>query len=391
MKAHDLFKFLEDEHYSLMLAMTKEKHTEEEEKNIIEKFNNIDKKKLWQICNEHELDGVVGSYALSLGLNIGEDWLAEYKKQKEQLEFLKNKATEICDIMHQNGIDMIILKNGGIMIDIIEDAAKCPMEDIDSLVRKSDFLKAHEILINNGFNFKFRSEYEFEKLDEAFRDGSTEYYIDMPNGEKMWFELAWRAVAGRWIRPDMEPDTDAFMDNAHFAEGTKVKILSPEDNLLQVSIHTAKHSYVRAPGLRLHMDVDRIVSHNNIDWNSFLDKVRKTRVKTSTYLSLYIPSVILDTEIPRWVLDELRPKKEEKLLSLLSKAKLIHPKGHKFSKYEFLKFQTGLYDSFKDMLRVIYPPNGRLKEMYGYKSSIKTPYIIVMRVLDLIGIRKKKG
>ena len=364
MKSHGLFKFLDNEYYSLMLQMTKEKHSQEEEKSIIEKFNKIDKNKLWEICHEHELDGVVGSYAMSLGLDIGNAWMTEYKKQKEQLEFLKEKATEICDIMHQNGIDMIILKNGGIMIDIIEDAAKCPMEDIDSLVKKSDFLKAHEILINNGFNFKFRSEYEFEKLDEAFRDGSTEYYIDMPNGEKMWFELAWRAVAGRWIRPDLEPDTDEFMRNSHFAEGTKVKILSPEDNLLQVCIHTAKHSYVRAPGLRLHMDVDRIVSHNKIDWNLFLEKVRKTRVSTSTYLSLYIPSVILETEIPKWVLDELRPKKEMKLLNLLEKAELIHPRGHKFSKFEFLVFQTGLYDSFTDMLSFIYPPNGMLKEMY---------------------------
>lgn len=391
MKPHGLFKFLEDEYYGLMLAMTKEKHTIDEEKAIIEKFNILDKKKLFEICHEHELDGVVGNYASSLGLEIGEEWGKEYKKQKEQLEFLKNKATEICEIMHKNGIDMVILKNGGIMIDIIEDAVKCPMEDIDSLVKKSDFLKAHEILINNGFNFKFRSEFEFEKLDEAFRDGSTEYYIDMPNGEKMWFELAWRAVAGRWIRPDLEPDTDEFMDNAHFSKGTKVKILSPEDNLLQVCIHTAKHSYVRAPGLRLHMDVDRIVSNNDIDWDLFLEKVKKTRVLTSTYLSLYIPSVILDTEIPKWVLDELRPKKEEKLLKLLEKAKLTNPKAKKFSKLEFLKFQTGLYDSFVDMLRVICPPNGMLKEMYGYKSALKTPYVIFMRVLDLVGIRKKKG
>ena len=47
------------------------------------------------------------------------------------------------------------------------------------------------------------------------------------------------------------------------------QILSPEDNLLQVALHTAKHSYVRAPGFRLHSDVDRIVCFQEINWNIF--------------------------------------------------------------------------------------------------------------------------
>ena len=49
--------------------------------------------------------------------------------------------------------------------------------------------------------------------------------------------------------------------------GSNVRILAPEDNLLQVALHTAKHSYVRAPGFRLHSDVDRVVRFQSIDWN----------------------------------------------------------------------------------------------------------------------------
>ena len=56
--------------------------------------------------------------------------------------------------------------------------------------------------------------------------------------------------------------------------------------MLQVALHTAKHSYVRAPGFRLHVDVDRIVSTQNIDWKIFENMVCKLRVKTAVYISL---------------------------------------------------------------------------------------------------------
>ena len=209
----------------------------------------------------------------------------------------------------------------------------------------------------------------------------------------MWFELAWRVVAGRWVRLDLEPDCDALIESSYLAKDTKVGILSPEDNLLQVSVHTAKHSYVRAPGLRLHLDVERIVAHKEIDWNVFLEKVRAAHVKTSTYFSLYLAKMLFDTPIPDKVLAALRPTKgkEKRILSLISKAGLLHPKARKFSKIEFLRFQTSLYDKVSDAWFVIWPKGGRLREIYGYKSPLKTPYYVVVRALDLVGIRKKKG
>lgn len=390
METKKVFAFLQDPYYQLMLDMAREKRNDEDNQSISIRFAELDIEKLYDVCHEHELDGVVGSCALSLGLALPTVWRKEYERQKCRQEFLMHKAIEVCKIMDDNGIPMAVLKNGGIMIGMVHDAVKCPMEDIDSLVRKSDFYKAHEILIKNGFKFKFRSEFEFEKLDEAYRDGSTEYYIEMPDGEKIWFELAWRAVAGRWIRPDLEPDTDGFLNRSFTPEGTKVHVLAPEDNLLQVCIHTAKHSYVRAPGLRLHMDVDRIVAHNDIDWKLFIKKVKKTHVCTSTFLSLYIPSVLLKTEIPQWVLEELRSSKTDRLLDMLGKAGLPHPMEKKFNKLQFLIFQTYLYDHSIDMWRTLYPGKKWMKERYNCQTNAQIIKATLIRGLDLVGIRKKK-
>lgn len=380
-----------DKYVNLMLSLAKENGEYDGCRTLLQE---IEIAKLFDLACEHELDGVLGSRILEHNLcELPDYWLEKYKREKERLSFLKFKTVEICDIMSQNSIRMVILKNGGIMSDIIADPTACPMEDIDSFVRKEDFKKAHQLLIDNGFNFKFRSEFEFEDLENAYRDGSTEYYLEMPHGEKMWFELSWRAVAGRWIRLDKEPDTNMLIDNSYCAQGTTVGILSPEDNLLQVCIHTAKHSYVRAPGLRLHMDVDRIVAYKEIDWDLFVQKVNEAHVRTAAYFSLYIPSVIFGTPIPDKVLEALKPgaSKEKRVLKLLSKAGLLHPHKSKFTKLQFLKFQISLYDSLADMFVVLYPKNGYLHYLYQYKSPLLTPYYIFLRGLDLVGIRKKKS
>jgi len=387
-----MFEELQDSLVRLMLDLSREKLNDPD--GLRARFEECDKKAFFELCLDHELDGVVASHIIENRIaELPDYWMEAYSSEKEHLTFLRDKAAEICARMDENGIRMVVLKNGGIMSDMIEDAAACPMEDIDSLVKKTDFKKAHEILLESGLTFRFRSEFEFEELEKAFRDGSTEYYITTPAGREMWFELAWRAVAGRWIRLDLEPDCDALIESSYLAKDTKVGILSPEDNLLQVSVHTAKHSYVRAPGLRLHLDVERIVAHKEIDWNVFLEKVEAAHVKTSTYFSLYLAKMLFDTPIPDKVLAALRPSrsKEKRILSLISKAGLLHPKARKFSKIEFLRFQTSLYDKVSDAWFVIWPKGGRLREIYGYKSPLKTPYYVVVRALDLVGIRKKKG
>ena len=59
-----MFEFAKDKNVRLMLDMSKERHTEEEINSIKERFLQIDKKELFDICHEHELDGVVGSFAI---------------------------------------------------------------------------------------------------------------------------------------------------------------------------------------------------------------------------------------------------------------------------------------------------------------------------------------
>lgn len=356
-------------------------------------LKNVDMRQFYILCAEHEVEALVAANMKALGVTgLSAEWDRAYQAQKEKMSELKELAEKIARLLAKEKIDMILLKNGGIMMDIEEDCAKCAMGDLDTLVRQKDLKCAHGLLIENGFRFKFRSEFEFEDLEEAFKDGSTEYYIEGMNQEQIWVEVAWRAIAGRWIRRDLEPDTEELMAASHYAPDSHVRILSPEDNLLQVSIHTAKHSYTRAPGLRLHLDVERIVSSQDIDWDIFLKKVKMTRVRTAVYFSLLIPKQLFCTPIPEAVLKELKPGKLKCYLiyRYLRKAGLMHPKERKFGAVSFVIFQCLLYDGLKDLWKVFCPGSQWMKERYNYKNSMLLPVFLIKRGLDLIGIRKGK-
>lgn len=110
----------------------------------------------------------------------------------------------------------------------------------------------------------------------------------------------------------------------------------------------------------------------------------------STYLSLYIPSVLFGTKIPQYVLDAIKPSNAEKFLGMLGKAGLPHPHEQKFTKLEFLRFQSSLYDDVSDMWHTLYPNKGWMKERYACKNTFQTFLFIIPRALDLMGIRKKK-
>lgn len=391
-KYKGMFSFANDKYVDLMLQVSKERHSPDEVEDLLKKLREVDDDVFIKLCKNHQFEGMVAAFLKRYSDEMPETWERIYntcyRKAYEKLQ----AAKEICQKMHENGIKMIVLKNGGILADIIDDPAKMPMGDIDTVVRKADFIKAYELMLNAGYKFEYSNEYEIPDISNALRDGDAEYWKEISPDHLFCCEIAWRIIAGRWMRPDCEPSTEDNFNRMHYAKDTYIGILSPEDNLVQVCIHTAKHSYLRAPGLRLNLDVERIVSNCEIDWELFLTKIEAAHTKTAAYYSLYIPSVLFSTPIPKYVLDRLRPckRKQKRIEFMLAKAGFLNPKERKFSKTGFILFQTSLYDNAEDMLHTLCPSVDWLKQRYAFSNSLLAPYFIIVRGLDLIGIRKKQ-
>lgn len=301
-------------------------------------------------------------------------WVSCYQDTDKRISAYLKELDRVSSLLAYKGIPLVALKNSGIVRGIYRIPGCCPMGDMDVLVDKEHYDDAHSLLIEDGYVFKARNSMEMA------------FYKRLSDGSSLWLELLWRTVDGRWIRPDQEPKTEEVLARSIEIPGTAVRLLSPEDNLLQVSLHTAKHTYVRAPGFRLHTDVDRIVHRYRIDWDLFLARVKRLNVKTAVYFSLLIPEQLLGTPVPKDVLDQLKPERwKEKMVSAwLKKVGLFNPNEQKFSKMGFMVFHSLLYDNFIGLLRSLFPENWWMKEHYNFENSYFLLFYHCKHLLDLI-------
>jgi len=325
--------------------------------------------------------------ALSLcGLKLSKQWLDEYTSVADRISEYMAELDKAANLLAKHEIPLLALKNSGITRALYQHPGASPMGDIDVLVRKQDFRRAHTILIDNGYVMKFRSPLEQENLDLAEQGGGAEYSVNLPSGGHLWFELQWRPVAGRWIRPDQEPTAEELVARSHSVDGSAVRLLSPEDNLLQVSLHTAKHTYVRAPGFRLHTDVDRIVRGVEIDWNRFVELVIKLQVKTAVFFSLAFARELMGTPIPLEVLERIKPSiwKVRLMSAWLQRVGLFDPDGKKWGRAGYIIFVSLLYDDVKGFLRGIFPSAESMKEKYGVSNALMLLPYYIKRLVGLV-------
>ena len=353
---------------------------------LSELYQLLGDERAYDLCMHNKVASIACDALSHCGLGPAEKWCDEYTSVSDRISEYMEELDKTADLLAKHDIPLLALKNSGIARALYQHPGASPMGDIDVLVRKQDFRRAHKILVENGFVMKFRSPLEQENIDHAEQGGGAEYSVTLPSGDHLWFELQWRPVAGRWIRPDQEPTAEELVARSHSVAGSAVRLLSPEDNLLQVSLHTAKHTYVRAPGFRLHTDVDRIVRGVEIDWDRFVELVIHLHVKTAVFFSLALARELLSTPVPLEVLEQIKPAtwKVRLMSAWLQRVGLFDPDGKKWDRVGYIVFVSLLYDDVKGFARGIFPSMASMKEQYGVTNTMMLLPLYAKRLVGLV-------
>lgn len=354
-------------------------------------FQTIGGDELFKLCQHNKIESIAAdSLNHCIGLiNIPSYWADAYNETSERIESYMKELDKISKLLADNNIEMVALKNSGITRGLYNEYAASPMGDLDVLVRKQDFRNAHRALIDFGYKMKFRSPLEELSIEKAEQGGGAEYSVRLSNGDHLWFELQWRPIAGRWIRPDQEPSSDELIEKSVNIQGSNAKLLAPVDNLIQVCLHCAKHTYVRAPGFRLFTDVDRVIRECKLDWDEFVHKVTLLEVKSAIFFSLQLSADLLKTPVPEEVLINLKPSRWKvfMIFSWLYRVGLFDPDGKKWSKIGYIVFVSFLYDSFGGFIRSVFPESTWMKQKYDFTNSLLLPYFHIYRLINLVSKR----
>ena len=350
-------------------------------------YQELGDQEAFDVCQKNMVTGIAYDALKNCsGIELSRGWNIVFSDTESLISEYMSELDKIANILHLSDIPMVALKNSGIARGLYQFYGSSPMGDLDVLVKRSDFRKAHKILLSNGYVMKFRSPLEEEDLDLAEKKGGAEYSVTLDSGKHLWFELQWRPISGRWIRPDQEPSTDQLIKRSKEIKGSFVRLLSSEDNLMQVALHTAKHTYVRAPGFRLHTDVDRVVRSSKLEWNKFSDMVLGLQVKTPVFLSLALAHDLLGTPIPDEVFKKIHPGKFKTwiMVKWLEKVGLFFPDEKKWGRLGYILFVSLMYDDFSGLFKSIFPPPYDMKAHYGYDTRKPIFWLYILRIIDLV-------
>lgn len=311
-----------------------------------------------------------------------EAWWAVRDANAERMTVLMSSLDEVAAKLARAQIRLVALKNAGIARGVYPNLAASPMGDIDVLVSKSSFLDAHKLVLECGFEHSKRAEIEDGTLEEALIDGGAEY-VKRVGEHEVWLELQWRAVSGRAIGKSQEPDTDELLEASVAIPGSEVRLLEPSMNMLQVALHTAKHSFMRAPGLRLHTDVERLAAHCPPDWDRVVELATRLTVRTPAFFSFALAKTLLHADVPDFVLEALKPKrrKVQAVCRQLRKRNVFEPNEKKFSRAGMIHFHSLLFDDTRGWLASAL---GTEREDVRVLSMPKLAWKALPRIKDLL-------
>jgi Uncharacterised nucleotidyltransferase len=246
------------------------------------------------LAEHHGTSSLLYQNLLPLGNMIPSPVLASLRQRYEgniyTSLFLTRELIRIVDWLEGLGIDAVPYK-GVVMSEVYYgDMALRQSGDMDLFVRKSDVGRIKSAL--RDLEYTTRLVIPDEVLEDYIAAG-YEWTFDSPAGPNL-LELQW-ALQPRFYAVDF--DMDGLFERAVkvTVAGHSVKTPSPEDLLLVLAVHAAKHVWGRVIWLR---DIAQILKRENLNWDRVQARTREFGIERILRVTLLLANRLLGTAIP---------------------------------------------------------------------------------------------
>jgi hypothetical protein len=204
--------------------------------------------------------------------------------------FLTRELMRIVDCLERVGIEAVPYK-GVVMSEVYYgDMALRQSSDIDLFVRKRDLGRVKSAL--RDLDYTTRLVIPDEVLEDYIAAG-YEWTFDSPAGPNL-LEVQW-ALQPRFYAVDF--DMDGLFERAVKVTiaDRPVRTPSPEDLLLVLSVHAAKHVGGRLIWRR---DIAQILKRENLNWDWVQARTRELGIDRILRITLLLVNRFLETTIP---------------------------------------------------------------------------------------------
>ena len=249
---------------------------------------------LLRLAENHGTSSLLYQSLLPLADMVPSSTLASLRQRYEgnvyKSLFLVRELIRIVERLEGLFIDAVPYK-GVVMSEVYYgDMALRQSGDMDLFVRKRDVGRIKSALAD--VEYTTRLAIPDEVLEDYIAAG-YEWTFDSPAGPNL-LELQW-ALQPRFYAVDF--DMDGLFERAVkvTVAGHCLKAPSPEDLLLVLSVHAAKHVWGRLIWL---CDIAQILKRENLDWDQVQVRTREIGIERILRITLLLANRFLGTAIP---------------------------------------------------------------------------------------------
>ena len=254
------------------------------------------------------------------------------------------KLIEFIKLLLNNGVTCVVLKGPIYALEAYRDLALRQYSDLDILIHQSDFLKVGEILEQFGYVPTIK----LDTGQKKFQLRSNNHFLYSFQGDI--FEVHWDILPPWSISHFTQEQVWSNIIPKIILE-QEVYTLSPEDTILYICAHGAKHGWSQ---LKWIVDLAYLSQYfNEIEWLPLLKHAKQFGLYRQVCLGLLLAINLVDAEIPNKVLNQLNfNRSDQKLASQVLKSLSKLPDNR--SQISDYKFYWMSLDRWQDRLRYIF-------------------------------------
>ncbi|HKP72844.1 MAG TPA: nucleotidyltransferase family protein [Pyrinomonadaceae bacterium] len=230
--------------------------------------------------------------------------------------YLSGELRRLLKLFAAHGIDAIPYKGPALASLAYGSIALRHFGDLDILVRKRDVLRVKELLVAEGYALQ-------PPLNEVQQSMMLRTQCNLPftrDAHRMIVEIHWE-VSARLFSLPLGGESLWRRSRQTTFEGMTVSALAPEDLLLSLCVHGAKHQWERLSWIT---DIAQLLEVlHDLDWPYLLEHARASGSERMLLLGLFVAHDLLDAPVPARVKEMFEADAEIGLLARQVYAKLF--------------------------------------------------------------------
>ena len=252
-------------------------------------------------------DASLNAQRLTLNAEILTELKAHYMNISQRNMLMTAELIRIMKLLEENGIEALAFKGPVLAQMAYGDITLRQYVDLDILTHKKNVYKIVSLLKKNGYEH-LRT---FTEIQEKIWIKYAHEMGLIHTQKKVHLEMHWSFLDEDY---PMQVDLENFWKETQIVmlNGQAIHTFSTENLLYYLCIHGSKHLWERIEWIK---DLDLLITKNEIDWESVIQKAEGTGFEKMVYLGLSLCASLFHTPLPHIIKEKISAHPEIGTLS----------------------------------------------------------------------------